>query len=916
MSAEDPAKLGNMAVARGWVSPAQLAECLEIQKSRSAGAAAPALLGEILLERKYLSPERLQWILLHQERYIVECPHCKARLLAPELPPGTRTLCTKCRKPMILGGPGQPPRAAEGPAQVETVPSPPPTPEDPMIGREIAGYRVEGKLGAGGMGVVYKARQIALDRTVALKFLKADTDASPDFIERFKREAQAAARLNHTNVIQVYDAGHEGDTLFFSMEFVEGETLSAALERQDRISPAKALRIIREVAKALAYAHGHGVIHRDIKPDNILVTRDGSVKLADLGLAKVKDTQEAHKSLTISGEVMGTPYYMSPEQTRDTRSVDARSDIYSLGATFYRMVTGEPPFQGNSPFEVMANIQKGPVPNPADRFPDIPWVYAQLVMKMMATDPAARFQSAAEFLKDSEAVERGSTAFPTRAMPPAGGRPAGAPRTTLVAASILGGIALAAVGFIVGRVSSPKPPAIASGKPAAGTTTAPVPAAPTPAPAAPAIDLDPAEAYFRLLKGFQADRPRDAEGQGTILRRALADPLLDRDAPYGRKLAEMQSEIERTAGKLAEEEARLTAVDRRIDALCRAGSYAEALDSEALAREFPGVSELPAWADLLKRLPARVEREARADWLKTLEKLLAEEIPARDRPAAERTLRAAAARYAPFPSLRIAAESLLREMDHWFPPEPSAPDPADTDTEPEVAPPSDGKPDKSPKRKKPKKRSYFTSASQFKEDWTWDLPMESMGPKPTWKVENQGFSYRLAHEMKPPDRPGPFGDKGQMYPPVRYRDVLIEPGRIQLLWIPRSKEDASLRIFLCPADADDIPRPLLEFGSARDDVWCFSPLLADRQHPERTMLDPSPAGYRITIEIPDREDRAAKVRIVIVPESKKKGARTLEFDPPDEGLDTAEFLFAVMLAPEDILGPVELSARDFGKERR
>lgn len=920
MSAEDPAKLGNMAVARGWVSPAQISECLDLQKSRSSGAAQPALLGEILLERKYLTPERLQWLLLHQERYIVECPHCKARLLAPELPPGTKTHCTKCRKPLVLAGPGQSPRAAEGPVRAETVPPPPPIPEDPMIGREIGGYRVEGKLGAGGMGIVYKARQIALDRTVALKFLKAEGEASTDFIERFKREAQAAARLNHTNVIQVYDAGHEGDTLFFSMEFVEGETLSSVLDRQDRIPAARALRIVREVAKALAYAHQHGVIHRDIKPDNILVTKDGGVKLADLGLAKVKDTQEAHKSLTISGEVMGTPYYMSPEQTRDTRSVDARSDIYSLGATFYRMVTGEPPFPGNSPFEVMANIQKGPVPNASERFPDVPWVYAQLIMKTMATDPAGRFQSATEFLKHSEAVERGSTAFPpTRGTPAASARPPGAPRTALVAAAVLGGLGLAALGFIAGRVSAERPPSLAApGKSAAVAPTARPAAPPVPAPVsgATAPELDPAEAYFRLLAGFQTDRPRDVEGQKALLRRALSDPLLDTGAPYGKKLAEMREEIERNARRMAEDDARLAALDRHVNDLCRAGSYAQALDAEALALEFPGATGLPAYAELLKSLPARVEREAREDYRRVLETLLAQSIPHRDRPGAERLLRQAAERFLPFPSLRIGAESLLREIDHWMTPEPDAsrPEAVPVQEEP-VETPSEDRPDKASKKKKLKKRTYFTSSSQFKEDWTWDLPNpDPKAPKPSWKIENQGFSYRPPHEMRPPDHPGPGGEQSQMFPPLRYRNALVEPGRIQLVWTPRSRENASLRVFLCE-DSDNhdgkVPAPLLELRSTRDDIWCFSPLLDDRQRPERTILDPAPGGYRITIEIPDREEREAKIRITITPESKKKGARTLEFPPPGGSRPAGEFLFAVMLAPDDILGPVEFQARDF-----
>lgn len=905
MPAEDPAKLGSMAVARGWVTREQLAECLEIQKTRSQGAAKPALLGEILLEQNYLTPERLQWLILHQERYIIECPHCHARLLAPELPPGTKTHCTKCKKGMVLAGPGQPPQpAADDPASSRT--AAPPPPGDPMIGREIGGYRVEGKLGAGGMGVVYRARQMALDRTVALKFLKAEGDAAPDFIERFKREAQAAARLNHANVIQVYDAGHEGETLFFSMEFVEGETLSSVLDRQGRIPAARALRIMREVAKALAYAHGHGVIHRDIKPDNILITKDGQVKLADLGLAKVKDVGDAHKSLTISGEVMGTPYYMSPEQTKDTRSVDARSDVYSLGATFYRMVTGEPPFPGESPFEVMAKIQKGPVPNASERFPDVPWVYGQLIARMMATDPADRFQSASEFLTDSESVERGSTVRTARAGVPA--RPAGATPQTLLLAAALGGVALAAAGFAVGRASAPRPaPSRAQAAepiPAPAPDPEPLPSAPEEPPAAP--PLDPAEAYLKLVTGFRNERPRDTQAQKALVRRALQDSLLDKEAPFGKRLAEIADEIRREEETLERDRTLVARMDERVDALCKAREFGKALDAESLAPAFPGAAALPAYADFLATLPARVERAATADYRATLETLLREKIPATDRAGAVALLEEAAARYAPFPALRIETESLLENVDRWFP-APTAPDEPPAAADPEEA---EDKPEKGPRKKKLKKRLYFSSKNDLKE-WDMETP-GGHGGQAQFRVENLGVSYKPPHGMPPPpDKKGPFGMKPMIFPPLKLRDTVVEPARIQFLWTPKSREDASLRVFLCEVGQDEMPRPILEIGSSRDDLWCFSPLLNDGFMPERTVLEPSAGGYRVLIEVPDKEDRDPVFRLTVTPESKKKGAKTLEFRSPEPGYLSDRTRFGVMLAPEDVLAQVELHARDF-----
>lgn len=908
MSAEDPAKLGSMAVARGWLTREQLAECLELQKSRSGGAPRAGLLGEILLEKNYLTPERLQWLLLHQERYIIECPHCKARLLAPELPPGTKTHCTKCKKGMVLAGPGQPPRPTDDPAPP---PAPPSPPGDPMIGREIGGYRVEGKLGAGGMGIVYKARQIALDRTVALKFLKADGDAAPDFIERFKREAQAAARLNHANIIQVHDAGHEGGTLFFSMEFVEGETLSSILDRQGRIPPTKALRIVREVAKALAYAHGHGVIHRDIKPDNILLTKDGHVKLADLGLAKVKDVGDAHKSLTLSGEVMGTPYYMSPEQTKDTRSVDARSDVYSLGATFYRMVTGEPPFPGESPFEVMAKIQRGPAPNANERFPDVPWVFGQLIAKMMAQEPADRFQSAAEFLSHSENIEH-STTFQgqTRIAGKASRAPPGIPARTALAAAVLGGIALAAVGFTVGRASAPRPAPVRPSAAEPPPAQADAPAQAVPQEPLPAPSLDPAEAYLKLVKGFRDDRPRDTLAQKTLVRRALQDSLLDKEAPFGKRLSEIADEIRREEETLERERALIARMEERVDALAAAGDFGKALDAEALSRAFPGAAALPAYADFLAALPARVERAANADYRAVLETLLREKIPASDHAGAVALLEAAAGRYVPFPALRIEAESLLRNADLWFSSPSPEEQPAARPPPDEPGSPPDDKPDKSPRRKKLKKRVYFSSKTDLKE---WDMESPGgPGGQTQLRVENMGVSYKLPHGMPPPpDKKGSFGMKPLFYPPLKLRDAMVGPARIQFLWTPRSREDASLRVFLCEPDQEEMPRPILEIGSSSDGLWCFSPLLNAGFMPERTILEPSAGGYRVLIEIPDKEDRDPVFRITLTPESKKKGAKTLEFRSPEPGYLSGQTRFGVMLAPEDVLSQVELHARDF-----
>lgn len=206
-------------------------------------------------------------------------------------------------------------------------------------------YAIQRRLARGGMADVYVARDRLLDREVAVKVLFPEFSRDETFVERFRREAQAAANLNHASIVGVYDWGERDDTYFIVMEYIEGRTLAQILATEGPLHPDRAADIASDIADGLGYAHRHGVVHRDVKPGNVLITRDGKVKVTDFGIAVAAARNDA--DLTKAGSVMGTATYFSPEQAQG-ESVDARSDLYSLGCVLYQMLTGRPPFHGDN----------------------------------------------------------------------------------------------------------------------------------------------------------------------------------------------------------------------------------------------------------------------------------------------------------------------------------------------------------------------------------------------------------------------------------------------------------------------------------------------------------------------------------------------------------------------------------------
>ncbi len=333
---------GRVALEKRYVSEQELKEALDVQVKLRAMGVHPKRLGEILLERGYLTRKQSENILATQRNLEAQ--------------------------------------------------------------RKIPGYEILTELGRGGMGTVYRAVQRSMNREVALKVLSPRHARNKDYITRFLREARLVAKLSHENIIAGIDVGEADGLYYFAMEYVEGDTVVEIIRREGAILEKKAIDIVLQIARALEHADKNGLVHRDVKPQNIIVTHKGIAKLCDLGLAKADDS-EAH--ITHAGISIGTPHYISPEQAKGLADVDIRSDIYSLGASFYHMVVGEVPFVGSSPMVVMTKHLTEDVPFPADKNLDLSVSTGEVIYKMMEKRVEDRYQSPAELLVDLERIAQG-----------------------------------------------------------------------------------------------------------------------------------------------------------------------------------------------------------------------------------------------------------------------------------------------------------------------------------------------------------------------------------------------------------------------------------------------------------------------------------------------------------------------------
>src|SRR5438445_1245325 len=322
------------------------------------------------------------------------CPECQT-ILPDDAP---QELCPKCLLQQALSDSDhKSPAASEPHTAVFQGRFRPPAPTE--LAEHFPDFEILELLGQGGMGAVYKARQKKLDRLVALKILPPAWGQDPAFAERFSREAKALARLNHPHIVAVHDFGESGGLFHFLMEYVDGASLRQRL-LAGRVPPAECLKIIPQLCDALQYAHDEGIVHRDIKPENILLDKKGRVKIADFGLAKIVGLTPTYLTLTGSQEVMGTLYYMAPEQVRRSHVVDHRADLYSLGVVFYEMLTGELPVGRFAPPSHKARVD--------GRLDSI-------VLRALSREPEHRYQDAAELKNDVEGIAAGQTPGPGQA---------------------------------------------------------------------------------------------------------------------------------------------------------------------------------------------------------------------------------------------------------------------------------------------------------------------------------------------------------------------------------------------------------------------------------------------------------------------------------------------------------------------
>ncbi|MHC5053755.1 MAG: serine/threonine-protein kinase [Planctomycetota bacterium] len=418
------AELADLLLADGTVDRETLERARKAQGAMRERGLGPSL-GDILVQQGSLGLGRLGEAMARIGRKALRCSSCGKKYRAFGYHAGIDARCRKCGGKLEPRDEPPPPRPG-GLDLTVAVPPPQPFAEDAdsfevelsksvrkrkpgrppprlRVGDVLGPCRLDEKIGGGGMGMVYRARHIALDRDVALKILATRHTTQPHYVQRFLTEARAAACLSHPNIMAVHDVGEDRGVYYMVMELVRGKSLDRILVERKRLDVKETMRIARQAADALDYAHGCGIVHRDIKTGNMMVGESGRVTIVDFGLTKTIGG-EAH--LTTVGAVMGTPHYMSPEQAEGSE-VDGRSDLYSLGVTLFEMLTGQLPFEGGTNWDVLLRLRKEPPPDPSLIRPDIPEPVAKLVLRLLAKAPEERPRAGADVVNAIDALLEG-----------------------------------------------------------------------------------------------------------------------------------------------------------------------------------------------------------------------------------------------------------------------------------------------------------------------------------------------------------------------------------------------------------------------------------------------------------------------------------------------------------------------------
>ncbi|HLF95264.1 MAG TPA: serine/threonine-protein kinase [Planctomycetota bacterium] len=396
---QDGTEFGKLAMALGFLTPADMEKALRLQTDL-AKLGVTKRLGEILLEKKILSREQVLLILRAQGKRILSChtckksynvhhyrpyetyscKHCSTKLAIPNKPVSTNVNDSITMATTVFEAEEVKPSKSKAKAKPK-----PAVPAD--LVHLLSGYEIVERIGQGGMGTVYKARDTIMGRWVAVKLLAPFLADDKEYIKRFFQEARNLQKLHHPNIVAAFDAGIAGEHKFFIMEYVNGPSVEQVMHSKGVLSEHNALEITRQVAQALDYAWTNTIIHRDIKPQNVMLSDGKTVKLCDLGLSK---DVTSDFSLTMTGSVNCSPPYASPEQAQGLKGIDVRSDVYSLGVMLFQMCCGELPFKGGSPGQfLIAHVTEKP-PNPLSRNPRLSPQTGKLILRLLEKEPERR----------------------------------------------------------------------------------------------------------------------------------------------------------------------------------------------------------------------------------------------------------------------------------------------------------------------------------------------------------------------------------------------------------------------------------------------------------------------------------------------------------------------------------------------